>query len=139
MRISNWSSDVCSSDLRECDGTAIGHAAAGPCGLPHPDVAPGDGELKRLYLLREHQNGGWGGKLVATALDWLQREGPRTLWSGVWTENLGAQRFYARRGFTKVGEYAFPVRRDRKSTRLNSSHSCASRMLSSACKHKLII
>src|SRR3546814_736741 len=43
--------------LLECDGTAIGHAAAGPCGLPHPDVAPGDGELKRLYLLREHQNG----------------------------------------------------------------------------------
>src|SRR3546814_6218609 len=58
--------------LLECDGTAIGHAAAGPCGLPHPDVAPGDGELKRLYLLREHQNGGWGGKLFATALDWLQ-------------------------------------------------------------------
>src|SRR3546814_1984810 len=32
--------------LLECDGTAIGHAAAGPCGLPHPDVAPGDGELR---------------------------------------------------------------------------------------------
>src|SRR3546814_1582101 len=40
--------------LLECDGTAIGHAAAGPCGLPHPDVAPGDGELKRLYRSEEH-------------------------------------------------------------------------------------
>src|SRR3546814_793491 len=88
--------------LLEQEGTAIGHAAAGPCGLPHPDVAPGDGELKRLYLLREHQNGGWGGKLFATALDWLQREGPRTLWLGGWSENPGAQRFSARPGFPKA-------------------------------------
>ncbi|MGH8087193.1 MAG: GNAT family N-acetyltransferase, partial [Stenotrophomonas sp.] len=35
--------------LLELDGVAVGHAAAGPCGLPHPDVQPGDGELKRLY------------------------------------------------------------------------------------------
>jgi GNAT superfamily N-acetyltransferase len=99
--------------LLELDGEAIGHAAAGPCGLPHPDVAPGDGELKRLYLLRAHQNGGWGGRLFATALDWLLRDGPRTLWIGVWSENLGAQRFYARHGFAKAGEYEFPVGRVR--------------------------
>ena len=37
--------------LLERDGRAIGHAAAGPCGLPHPYVQPGDGELKRLYVL----------------------------------------------------------------------------------------
>lgn len=99
--------------LLERDGEAIGHAAAGPCGLPHPDVAPGDGELKRLYLLKSQQNGGMGGKLFATALDWLLREGPRTLWIGVWSENMGAQRFYARHGFVKAGEYEFPVGRVR--------------------------
>ncbi|HST44588.1 MAG TPA: GNAT family N-acetyltransferase, partial [Luteimonas sp.] len=49
--------------LLEDDGEAVGHAAAGPCGLPHRDVRPGDGELKRLYLLASHQNGGWGGRL----------------------------------------------------------------------------
>ena len=103
--------DACPEQGRR--GSAIGHAAAGPCGLPHPDVMPGDGELKRLYLLRDHQNGGWGGKLFATALDWLLRDGPRTLWIGVWSENLGAQRFYARHGFAKAGEYAFPVGRVR--------------------------
>src|SRR3546814_8886115 len=81
--------------------------------FPYTTPFRSDGELKRLYLLREHQNGGWGGKLFATALDWLQREGPRTLWIGVWSENLGAQRFYARHGFTKVGEYEFPVSRVR--------------------------
>lgn len=99
--------------LLERDGEAIGHAAAGPCGLPHADVQSGDGELKRLYVLREAQNSGWGGRLFRAALDWLQCDGPRTLWIGVWSENLGAQRFYARHGFARVGEYAFPVGRVR--------------------------
>ena len=95
--------------LLEDDGVAVGHAAAGPCGLPHPEVAPGDGELKRLYVLRDYQSGGHGGRLMDAALAWLLRDGPRTLWVGVWSENLGAQRFYARRGFERVGEYDFPV------------------------------
>ena len=95
--------------LLEDDGVAIGHAFAGPCGLPHPEVRAGDGELKRLYVLKRAHNGGWGGKLFQAALDWLEREGPRTLWIGVWSENLGAQRFYARHGFEKVGDYKFPV------------------------------
>ena len=29
----------------------------------------------------------------------------------VWSGNLGAQRFYARHGFSKVGEHTFPVGR----------------------------
>ena len=95
--------------LLEDDGIAVGHAAAGPCGLPHPDVAPGDGELKRLYLLRSHQAGGHGGRIMDAVMDWLLRDGPRTLWIGVWSGNPGAQRFYTRRGFDKVGEYLFPV------------------------------
>ncbi len=50
-----------------------------------------------------------GAKLMQTAMDWLLRDGPRTLWVGVWSENFGAQRFYARYGFERVGEYLFPV------------------------------
>jgi len=95
--------------LLERDGVAIGHAAAGPCGLPHPDVRAGDGELKRLYLVKAEQRCGWGSRLLENALDWLERDRSRTLWLGVWSENFGAQRFYARYGFTKVGEYLFPV------------------------------
>ena len=95
--------------LLEDEGIAVGHAAAGPCGLPHPQVAPGDGELKRLYVLESHRNGGCGARLLDAALAWLEREGPRTLWIGVWSQNLGAQRFYARYGFEKVGDYEFPV------------------------------
>jgi GNAT superfamily N-acetyltransferase len=99
--------------LLEDAGEAVGHAAAGPCGLPHPAVAPGDGELKRLYLMASHQAAGLGGRMFDTAMAWLERNGPRTLWIGVWSGNHGAQRFYARRGFEPVGEYLFPVGRVR--------------------------
>lgn len=95
--------------LLEVGGEAVGHAAAGPCGLPHADVAPGDGELKRLYLVQGHQGGGNGTRMMRAAMDWLLRDGPRTLWVGAWSENLGAQRFYARFGFERVGQYIFPV------------------------------
>jgi len=102
--------------LAERDGVAVGYAQAGPCGLPHADVQPGDGELKRLYLLRSAQNGGVGVALLQVALDWLEREGPRTLWISVWSENYGAQRFYGRHGFEHAGEYEFIVgeQRDRE-------------------------
>ena len=74
-------------------------------------MQPVDGELKRLYVLAAYQGTGWGGKLFQAALDWLLADGPRTLWIGVWSENLGAQRFYARHGFVKVGEHTCPVGR----------------------------
>lgn len=95
--------------LIEQDGVTLGYALAGPCALPHPDVTPGCGELKRLYLLRSAQGGGLGGRLFTTAIDWLQRDGPRSIWIGVWSENHGARRFYGRQGFEKVGEYGFEV------------------------------
>ena len=99
--------------LLEDGGEAVGHAAAGPCGLPHPEVRAGDGELKRLYLLAAHQGEGWGGRMFDQAMAWLQRNGPCALWIGVWSGNEGAQRGYARRGFQRVGEYLLPVGRAR--------------------------
>ena len=87
----------------------IGYVTACPAHLPHPDVAPDDGEIQRLYILRGHQGEGHGTTLLRTALEWLERNGPRTVWIGVWSENYGAQRFYARHGFDIVGEYLFMV------------------------------
>ena len=57
----------------------IGYVTACPAHLPHPDVAPGDGEIQRLYIVRGHQGGGRGTALLRTALEWLERDGPRTL------------------------------------------------------------
>ena len=95
----------------EQDGRAVGYALAGPCKLPHAEVTPDCGELKRIYFLREHQGGGLGRALFGEVMAWLQADGPRTVWIGVWSENHGAQRFYGRHGFEKVGEYDFPVGR----------------------------
>jgi ribosomal protein S18 acetylase RimI-like enzyme len=97
--------------IDDLDGRALAYAAAGPAGLPHPEVQPGDGELKALYVRREAQGAGFGPALLETALAWLGREGPRALWIGVWSGNTRAQQLYARHGFIKAGEYDFPVGR----------------------------
>lgn len=95
--------------LVEADGEAIGYALAGPCALPHPKVTPACGELKRIYFVKDRQGGGLGARLFAQVMDWLQAEGRGDIWIGVWSENHGAQRFYARHGFEKAGEYGFQV------------------------------
>lgn len=95
--------------LVEADGEVVGYAIAGPCHLPHPEVTPACGELERIYLLAAHQGGGVGGRLLAETLAWLEKDGRRRLWIGVWSENFGAQRLYARHGFMQVGTYEFVV------------------------------
>lgn len=95
--------------IAERDGQAIGYVLAGPAGLPHSEVKCGDGEVKRLYVHSSAQGDGIGTELLETAVAWLDRDGPRTLWLGVWSENPGAQRLYQRYGFTEVGAYEFVV------------------------------
>jgi diamine N-acetyltransferase len=95
--------------LVEDGGEVIGYALAGPAKLPHPEVTPACGELDRFYLKAGRQGGGLGARLFAEVVAWLGRDGPRRIWIGVWSENHGAQRFYARRGFEVVGTYEFVV------------------------------
>src|SRR6185503_16466566 len=80
--------------LVEADGEAIGYATVGPCTLPHAEVTPGCGELKRIYVLKGWQGSGLAQRLLGVTMDWLGREGPCAIWLGVWSENLKAQRFY---------------------------------------------
>jgi ribosomal protein S18 acetylase RimI-like enzyme len=95
--------------LAETDDVAVGYALAGPCALPHPEVTERSGELKRIYVLDDAQGEGLGQRLMDAALAWLAAEGRAPIWLGVFSENLGAQRFYERQGFRKVGEYGFRV------------------------------
>lgn len=97
----------------EKDGQIVGYALAGPCDLPHEEVTPACGELKRIYMLKAYQGGGVGSRLLAETLGWLEKDGPRRLWIGVWSENYGAQKLYGRMGFDKVGEYEFSVGKTR--------------------------
>jgi ribosomal protein S18 acetylase RimI-like enzyme len=96
---------------RDESGQAVAYGVAGRCGLPVPDLEPTAGEIKRLYVRPSGQNGGLGSQLMNTMLDWLASTGRDPLYVGVWSQNYGAQRFYQRYGFGKVGEYEFPVGR----------------------------
>ncbi len=95
--------------IAEEDGSALAYANAGPCHLPHPDASPTDVELNRLYVLRAAQGSGLGRRLLEATLGWMMAQGPGPLWLGVWSGNLKAQDLYSRYGFSKVGEYQFPV------------------------------
>lgn len=97
--------------VRDDTGQAVAYGVAGRCGLPVPHLEPNAGEIKRLYVTPTGQNGGLGGRLMDTMLDWLASTGREPLYVGVWSQNHGAQRFYRRYGFEKVGEYEFPVGR----------------------------
>ncbi|RVT92476.1 GNAT family N-acetyltransferase [Sphingomonas crocodyli] len=95
--------------VAERDGTLIAYAQVGPSKLPHPDVREGHGELYQLYALKSAQGLGLGGQLLDLTLNHLGETRPGPIWLGVWSGNLKAQAVYAKRGFSKVGEYEFPV------------------------------
>jgi ribosomal protein S18 acetylase RimI-like enzyme len=90
------------------DEPPVGFALAGHCKLPVQGREPSAGELRQLYVLASHQGQRLGARLFEAALSWLDaRYSP--VYIGVWSNNFGAQRFYGRYGFVKVGEYGFPV------------------------------
>lgn len=91
----------------------VGFVVAGGCKLPVADLEPAAGEIRQLYVRSTHQNLGLGSRLLDTALEWLAAQNRAPVYVGVWSENSGAQRLYARYGFAKVGEYLFPVGRTR--------------------------
>lgn len=95
--------------LVEADGAAVGFGLAGPCSLPIAEASATCGEIKRIYFRKAWQGSGLGAQLFKAMSDWLQAAGPRTVWIGVWSENHRAQRFYASRGYERVGEYGFEV------------------------------
>lgn len=87
----------------------IAFVVAGACKLPVENREASAGEIQQLYVLSQHQNLHLGSRLMDFALAWLEEQGRIPIYIGVWSENYGAQRFYGRYGFAKVGEYGFPV------------------------------
>lgn len=90
-------------------GRKIGFIVVGKCKLPVQNLEPDAGEVQQLYVLAEFHNLRLGTRLMEAGLEWLASQRRSPLYIGVWSENYGAQRFYGRYGFNKVGEYGFPV------------------------------
>lgn len=91
------------------NGRMIGFIVVGACKLPVQDLEMTAGEVQQLYVFAEFHNHRLGTRFMDVGLEWLASQGRSPLYVGVWSENYGAQRFYARYGFSKVGEYGFPV------------------------------
>lgn len=87
----------------------VGFITVGACKLPVANRGPNAGEIEQLYVLARHQNLRLGSLLMSVGFQWLEEQGRTPLYVGVWSQNLGAQRFYRRYGFEHVGEYGFPV------------------------------
>ena len=95
----------------------IGYILVGLCDLPHADVKPGDWEVRRLYISKDHFGTGVSARLMQMGMDFIdnilsgaEEDAPkRGVWLGVWSENYRAQKFYSRYGFEKVGEYEYAV------------------------------
>src|SRR3546814_7011938 len=105
MRISDWSSDVCSSDLREGDG------------LANPVAGVGAAEDRIFEDRVEAAFGVVVGIAVAGRIKARQAKAhPVVIVAELGRGEAGAD---LRR---PAGEDAVPVLADRKSTRLNSSH-----------------
>ncbi len=93
------------------DAQPVGYLSVGACKLPVENLEPRAGEIHQLYVLATHHKLRLGSRLMALGLEWLEDQGRAPLYVGVWSDNVGAQRFYARYGFERIGEYGFPVGR----------------------------
>lgn len=94
-------------------GTAAGYVLAGGCKLPVENLEPAAGEIRELYLRAAYHGRGLGSRLLTSALEWLAARQRAPVYLGVWSGNTGAQRLYERFGFEKIGEYDFPVGRQK--------------------------
>lgn len=64
-------------------------------------------ELQRLYIEPGCHGRGLGKALVGYVETIARHEGFKTMWLGVWEENVKAQQVYGKLGYEKVGEHDF--------------------------------
>lgn len=91
-----------------CEGARIiGYAKLGEYKLPFTPHALPACELHQLYVLRGWHGKGVGKRLMEAMLHEAHQRQCRSFYLGVWERNHHAQAFYARYGFTKVGDYHY--------------------------------
>ena len=63
--------------------------------------------IDRVYVHKPFQGNKVGSQLLELAIDIAVNESYKTVWLGVWNENLAAIRLYERFGFHRFGTYQF--------------------------------
>lgn len=95
--------------VAERGGAMVGYAQIGAFKLPHEAGPAYALELYRLYVRADVKGKGVAAALMDWAMTRMRARGAVQAFLGVWCDNTRAQKFYARYGFEKVGEYKFPV------------------------------
>src|SRR3546814_1573638 len=138
MRISDWSSDVCSSDLSLLQlwrREPAGAASERPGGIDRHRLRDEFGVAGVLPVIIGAPEFGVFDIIAAEALERRSVGGPAVRDPAIVA--IGHRLNRVGRGIGALAEQALEIGADdRKSTRLNSSHYCASRMPSSARKKK---
>ncbi len=94
------------------DGSLAGYCKLGlVCGWPKHARGHHTIELKQLYTAPGLTGMGIGGALMDWALAAAGAHRADEIQLSVWSENMGAQAFYARYGFAKVADVTFHVGR----------------------------
>ena len=88
--------------VAEADGALIGFVQLGENRIAETG-APGDQEVRRLYVAAEHQGRGIGGALIEAALAHPRIPAGATVFLTVWEDNFRARAFSRRHGFDAVG------------------------------------
>ncbi|MBL8548457.1 MAG: GNAT family N-acetyltransferase [Hyphomonadaceae bacterium] len=89
--------------------TIVGASKLGAFKLPHEADVAHPLELHRLYVVAAAKGTGVADALMAWTKTRARAQGAEALYLGVYQGNERAQRFYARHGFSIVGEYLFEV------------------------------
>ena len=100
--------------LAEEDGIPLGYAMLVAGAPGDPDVravvtARPTVELSKIYVLPQAHGTGAAAALMDAALEVARHLGAASTWLGVNQQNVRAQRFYAKSGFTQVGTKRFLV------------------------------
>ena len=95
--------------VAEADGRLVGYCKVGDL---HTEVDTGGRnglELRQLYVRRSHHGAGVAARMMQWGIEELRRRGADDVYLSVFSENVRAQRFYARYGFVEIGRNIFMV------------------------------
>ncbi|MDT7933634.1 MAG: GNAT family N-acetyltransferase [Sphingomonadaceae bacterium] len=93
----------------ETGGAVRGYGVVAPNALPFVPEGVPTLELKRLYLTAALRGQGVADALMDWAESHARRAGAQAVTLSVFSDNHRAKRFYARRGYTHLGDYHFMV------------------------------
>jgi diamine N-acetyltransferase len=90
-------------------GAPLGYAVVMPPDLPLTDLAAGDLEIRRIYVLHRYQGSGLGRRLMQEIDAHASAISASRLLLGVYSRNEAALQFYHRLGFVRAGTRQFRV------------------------------